>query len=162
MKQVGRVYLLCGKVASGKTTYARKQVQQGRAILLSLDELHLSIFGSEPTREQIDDSYDSCCAYQQNLALKLLNLGIDVYIDWGFWSRAARVQAKRFFEAQGMVVSMIYFSLTDEERLARNRLRNAGSDPHSFKIEEKDVSLFDSYFETPSPEEYDLVIGAEH
>jgi hypothetical protein len=38
-------------------------------------------------------------------------------------------------------------------------MRNEGSDNHSFKIEEKDIAMFDSFYEPPSGDEYDVVIS---
>ena len=155
---VGHVFLLVGKVACGKTTYARQQIANGKAILLSLDELQLAIYGAAPTREQLDQSDKGCRNYQQQLALKLLTMGANVYIDWGFWSYAERKEARAFFIQKGFTVTVVYFDIDLEERRLRNAKRNASADTASFKIEEKDMAMFDAMFEPPTADEYDLVI----
>lgn len=153
----GKIILLIGKVACGKTTFARNKEQKENAIFLSLDELQLDIFGKNPTREQLDSTYSGCVEYQQRLALKLAKNGIDVYLDWGFWEQSARSATRLFFEKEGINVEQFYFDIPDQVRYERNRKRNIGNDSHSFKIEEKDIAFFDDFFETPNVSENDKV-----
>ncbi|GLS90109.1 hypothetical protein GCM10007916_11760 [Psychromonas marina] len=131
--------------------------KQQRAIFLSLDELQLSVFGDVPAREQLDSSYAGCCEYQKRLAIKLINEGIDVYLDWGFWQKSARKEIRTFFENEGIVVYQYYFDIPLAVRHERNRKRNAADDQHSFKIEEKDVLFFDGFFEAPEQDENDKI-----
>lgn len=157
--RVTKVVLLVGKVACGKTTYARKMEQQEKAIFLSLDELQIDLFGTHPTREQLDTTHSGCYQHQQRLALKLLQNGFDVYLDWGFWEQSARAETRLFFENKGIKVCQYYFDIPLAIRQERNRTRNSGNDPHSFKIEEKDVAFFDAFFEAPKPHENDKVFN---
>ena len=155
----GKAILLVGKVACGKTTYARKMQEQERAIFLSLDELQLDIFGENPTREQLDSTYSGCLEYQKRLAIKLIKSGLDVYLDWGFWKALSRHEIRHFFESAGIQVYQYYFDIPLEVRRARNRKRNLGNDSHSFKIEEKDVAFFDGFFEEPETNENDKIFN---
>lgn len=155
----GRVVLLIGKVACGKTTYARKMEQQGNAVLLSLDELQLDIFGATPTREQLDSSYTGCSEYQKRLAFKLVSMGVDVYLDWGFWQQSARQQTRWEFEKQGIEVVQYYFDIPLAIRHQRNNKRNLADDTLSFKIEPKDIDFFDRFFEEPAIQESDKVFN---
>jgi predicted kinase len=88
-----------------------------------------------------------------------LVLGIDVYIDWGFWTKTDRIQARRHFTDAGYSVEVIYFDIPEPERLKRNQKRNEGSDANSFKIEQKDVAMFDGFFEPLELNEYDRLIS---
>ncbi|WP_428242057.1 AAA family ATPase [Gynuella sp.] len=154
----GCAYLLTGKVASGKTTYARKMEAEKKAVFLSIDELQLSIFGSSPTREQLDNSYEGARAYQFKEALKFLENGIDVLFDWGLWKKTERQKYKEELQKHGFEVVIIYFKVSDEVRLEWNSKRNSGSDETSFKIESHDVALFDSMYEEPTDEEYNRLV----
>lgn len=154
----GCAYLLTGKIASGKTTYARRKESEGNAVFLSIDELQLRIFGSSPTREQIDSSHEGARAYQLNVALKFLSNGIDVLFDWGLWYKEERLRYKEQLEDLGYNVEIIYFNVSDVTRLKRNAHRNSSDDGASFKIEPHDVELFDSMYEEPTEEEYDTVV----
>ncbi len=155
----GRAYLLTGKVASGKTTYARKLEADGKAIFLSIDELQLSIFGESATRKQLDDSYEGARAYQLSEAVKFLNRGIDVLFDWGLWCKAERQRYKNVLEDSDFEVKIIYFKVSFETRMKWNALRNIGGDLASFKIEAHDVKVFDSMYEEPSEDEYDQLVA---
>ena len=155
----GKAILLVGKVACGKTTYARKMQEQERAIFLSLDELQLDVFGENPTREQLDSTYSGCFEHQKRLAIKLVKNGLDVYLDWGFWGQSSRHEIREFFENEGIHVYQYYFDIPLEIRYERNRKRNIGNDSHSFKIEEKDVAFFDGFFEEPEINENDKVFN---
>ena len=153
----GKVVLLVGKVACGKTTYARKMEEQDKAFFLSLDELQLDLYGTHPTREQLDSSRSGCCEYQKRLAVKLVNNGFDVYLDWGFWERSVRCETRQFFENKALEVKQYYFNISLDVRIERNRCRNSSDDKQSYKLEEKDLEFFDSFFEEPDEQESDLV-----
>ena len=148
-----KVTLLIGKVACGKTTYARKQQKSDGTVFLSVDELHLSVFGQSPTRDELDSSHAGSRNYLKGIALEFLKNGIDVNLDWGFWSKSSRCEISEFFSSLGYEVILKYFDIPLDVRLHRNSLRNTGNDIHSFKIEQKDVAFFDSFFEEPSDDE---------
>ncbi|WP_413282724.1 ATP-binding protein [Vibrio sp. MA40-2] len=153
-----KVTLLIGKVACGKTTFARNQQESDGTVFLSVDELHLAVFGQNPTREELDSSHAGSRNYLKGIALEFLRNDIDVNLDWGFWSKSSRVETQKYFSELGYKVSQIYFDIPLAIRLQRNQTRNNGNDRHSFKIEEKDIALFDSFFEEPSSdEEYTVV-----
>lgn len=154
----GRVYLLTGKVASGKTTYARKVAAEGNAVYLSIDELQLSIFGPAPTREQLGSSYEGACVYQLKIAIEFLTKGIDVLLDWGLWSKSERKKYRVQIEGLGFDVKVVYFKVSDETRRTWNAHRNSGDDATSFKIEPHDMALFDSMYEEPSEDEFDTMV----
>ncbi|MGX9417397.1 AAA family ATPase [Vibrio sp. RC27] len=153
----GKVVLLIGKVACGKTTFARKMEREEGAVFLSIDEMHLDLFGPQPTRDQIDSTYSGCRDYQQRLATTLVKNGVDVYLDWGFWECSTRQDISDFYKELGIEVRQYYFDIPLDIRLERNQKRNQGSDQHSFKIEEKDVAFFDEFFEEPDASECDRI-----
>ena len=42
---MAKVILICGKICSGKSTYAEKLRMENKAVLLSIDEIMLALFG---------------------------------------------------------------------------------------------------------------------
>jgi len=44
---VGKVILVCGKIGSGKTTYAHKLAKKLGAVIITQDELMYGLFGAE-------------------------------------------------------------------------------------------------------------------
>ena len=43
---MAKVYLICGKLCCGKTTYSQKLCAENDAIVLSVDELTLTVFAA--------------------------------------------------------------------------------------------------------------------
>ena len=44
---MGKVILICGKIGSGKTTYANKLAKEINAVIFSHDDIILPLFGPE-------------------------------------------------------------------------------------------------------------------
>ena len=42
---MGKAILICGKICSGKSTYAARLKKETNAVLLSVDEIMLDLFG---------------------------------------------------------------------------------------------------------------------
>lgn len=49
-----KVYLMCGKICSGKSTHAAALRIQHHAAVLSVDEITLALFGTDAGDEKID------------------------------------------------------------------------------------------------------------
>ena len=90
------VVLICGRICCGKTTYAQTLCKDRRAVLLSVDEIMLGIFG-----QHCGDRHDEYAAGTQKYlyakSLELLGAGIDVILDWGFWTGEVRSKAKEYY-----------------------------------------------------------------
>ena len=78
-----KVILICGKICSGKSTYAEQVRIQKQAALLSVDEITLALFG-----QYCGDKHDEYVERtKKNLfdkSLELIEVGINVVLDWGF------------------------------------------------------------------------------
>ena len=46
-----KVIMTCGKICSGKSTYAQKLRLEYSAVILSVDEITLALFGNEAGRK---------------------------------------------------------------------------------------------------------------
>lgn len=155
----GQIFLLTGKVASGKTTFARERAKADKTVFLSLDELHLRLFGPNPTREQLDSTFDGAMSYQLTVAKQFLDNGVDVYLDWGLWKRSERIAYREHLIERGYKVRVIYFKVPLATRLEWNQIRNQGADAASFKIAAHDLEHFDTLYEAPLEGEYDDLVA---
>ena len=146
------VILLCGKLCCGKSTYTKVLLEHRRAMLLSCDELMLSLL-PEQLGELHDEVARKAQAYLFARAAELLALGIDVILDWGFWQKESRRTAEDFFRSRGFTSEWIYLNVTDEEWRRRIEKRNAEAPPGAYRVDEGLMQKCVSLFEEPGPQE---------
>ena len=83
---MNKVILICGKICSGKSTYAKSLIKKNPAVLLSLDEITTLFFGPYGGAEHVT-ILDKARKYLFNKSLQIVESGIDVIIDWGFGNK---------------------------------------------------------------------------
>lgn len=115
--------LLCGLPASGKTTLAR-EIEQVGAIRLSSDDWMVPLYGQHMPREVFDARLSTVRELQWEMAAKLLNRGVDVVLDEGFWRQTEREAYRAKAEALGADVGLIYLNVPPEELRRRLTIRN--------------------------------------
>jgi predicted kinase len=142
MKKQPTVYVICGFIGAGKTTFAKKLEAQTGAVRITKDEWSISLIGNDPTIESYAE-WDARIVYlSRNVALQLVEKGIDVILDEGFWEKDQRTAMRRRIEATGAKAVLCYVDTplaTARERIAR---RNQGLAQDSFLISRE---LFDDY-----------------
>lgn len=155
---MARAILICGKICCGKTTYAHELCARHKAVLLSIDELMLTLFG-----QFLGDKHDEYARrsemYLLNKSIQLVKAGIDAVLDWGFWTRESRWAAKRFFEERGVNCELHYISICDDIWHKRIQQRNAQAleDPGlAYFVDGNLMDKFRSKFEAPEPSEIDV------
>lgn len=121
--QTGRVILVVGRIASGKTTWARQRIAQEGGVLLSCDELMLALFGPDAGTAH-DALAARVRAFLLQKSLELLRQGIDVYLDWGFWRRADRDAARAFYTSRHIPCRLQVLQPPDDVWQACIRRRN--------------------------------------
>ncbi len=120
---MAKAILLCGKICAGKSAYARRLASEIGAAILSTDEIMLSLFG--PDAGEMHDVYAARLEeYELEKAAQLVNDGINTILDRGFWTREARLSARRFFGARGVESELHYIDVSDEEWARRVKKRN--------------------------------------
>ena len=152
---MAKVFLICGKICSGKTTYAEKLKGKEKAVVLSSDELMLSIF--DPLLgERHDEISRRANAYLMKMAVKLTEAGMNVILDWGFWTKRGRGEVSSFFEKQGIETEWHYLAVSDEQWKRNIEKRNeevlAGR-TQAYYVDEGLLRKLESRFEEPGPEE---------
>lgn len=154
----GKVILLCGKIASGKSYYAKKLLERRRAVLLSMDEL-FEVCGLDFFNEAHNSLYPKLQQYLHTKSAELVELGLDVIFDSGFWSRKERESVTRFFRAKGVCFEWHYIDVSDETWYKNIEERNQSAireGYEQFLIDEKRIREINTQFETPAPEEIDI------
>ena len=116
-----KVYLICGKICSGKSTYAEQLRIQNNAVLLSTDEITLALFGQH-CGDKHDDYVERTQNYLFNKSLELIEVGINVILDWGFWLKEERDYAREFYNSRNIECEFHYIDISNETW--QTRLKN--------------------------------------
>lgn len=157
-KRMAKVIMTCGKICSGKSTYAKRLRIKNHAVILSVDEITLALFD-----QNIGDSHDMYVekleAYLLNKSIEIIETGIHVILDWGFWTKAERTYAREFYQSRNIDCEIHFIDISDEiwqERLQkRNNLIAAGK-IHAYYVDAQLRKKAASIFEFPTHDEIDV------
>ncbi len=151
---MAKVFLICGK-----TTYAEKLCSENNAVLLSVDEITLALFGQH-CGDKHDEYVERTEKYLLNKSLELIQNNINVVLDWGFWTKAERLAVKEFFESRGIEYALYYIDINDEIWQYRlNKRNNAvlAEETSAYYVDNNLAAKFASIFEAPSEDEIDVI-----
>ena len=145
------LHLTVGLPGSGKTTAARRiEVERG-ALRLTKDEWVKALYG----RANPPAAQDVIEGRLIEVGLRVLQLGADVVIDYGLWSRDERSALRQAAADLGAAVELHYFEVTPLElrRRADDRLAEA---PHTtWPMSDAELAGWAARFEPPTPGELD-------
>jgi predicted kinase len=147
------VYLLCGFIGAGKTTFARKLEAHTGAVRITKDEWLIRLIGNDPTIEGYADYDQKIVELSRDVAFLLVEKGMDVIIDEGFWAKEERASVRRRIEAIGAEAVLYYLETpieTIRERVAR---RSADPPKDSFRISDELLDHYLPYWQPPSDDE---------
>ncbi len=156
---MAKVFLICGKICCGKTTYANKICAENNAVLLSVDEITLALFG-QYCGDKHDEYVERTEKYLLNKSLELINKGINVVLDWGFWTKAERELAKGFYKSLNIECELHYIDISDETWKSRLHKRNndvRANETSAYYVDDNLATKFASIFEVPSEDEFDVI-----
>jgi len=165
---MAKVIALCGRICSGKTTYARELCKQLPAVSLSPDELTLGLFDGN-----LGDKHDEMCAkindYLYRKAVETVRAGANVVLDSGFWQRSARAAASRYFAEAGVQLEWHCVSVDDETWRSYIAARNESmlrGDTQAYYVDEGLAAKCLHLYEPPTPAEMDVFLtnngGSRH
>ena len=151
---------MCGKVCSGKSTYAAHLSTCINAVILSSDELMLTLFD-----EQLGDKHEvilsKCTSYLFSMAERIASAGCDVILDFGFWTRKARKSIIKRFAKKGFEVELHYLRISDVVWHERIEKRNSSANLQKslcYYIDEGIRVKCGQIFQEPLEEECTIII----
>ena len=157
---MAKVIMTCGRICSGKSTYAQKLKDQLGAVILSIDELMLDILGSD-TGDRHDEYVRRTEQYLYKKSAEIVSAGTDVILDWGFWTRKGRDFAREFYRSRGIANEIHFISVDDEEwqrRVDRRNVEVAAGRSDAYFIDEGLARKFAHIFEAPDTDEIDIYV----
>lgn len=147
------LHILCGKVASGKSTLAARLAAQPETVLIAEDAWLDALFAEELQTLQ---DYRRCSLRLRNImaphVTALLKTGVSVVLDFPANTRGQRRWFKEFVETTGVSHSLHFLDVPDEVCLTRLRARNASGD-HPFTVTDTQFHDVTSYFTAPAADE---------
>ena len=147
------LFLMCGLPGSGKTTLAKRIERERGALRLTPDEWIARLFGAAITPPTLEWCRDPVEAVQWEVAERALGLGVNVILDFGFWTRGEREDFRARAAALGARSEVHFLDVTRPVLWARLSARNAELPPFTFRINERQLDAWWSLFEPPTPDE---------
>jgi predicted kinase len=117
-------HLIHGFLGVGKTTFARELEQRIPAIRFSHDEWMTRLYGDDPPVDQFAEFYRRVCEQVEEVWPRCLELGLDVVLDFGFWSRRERDVVRTTAAAVGGDACLYRLTCPEDEAWRRIERRN--------------------------------------
>ncbi len=158
MNQSGKVIAVCGKICSGKSAYSEGLRKENSAVILSVDEIMLSLFGND-AGEAHDTYTERLQSFLMNKSLEFIEAGVSVILDWGFWTKEKRNAVKTFYRSRNIPFELHYISLSGsvwKERILKRNSDVSSGKTEAYFIDEGLMEKFNRIFETPEREEIDV------
>ncbi len=145
--------MMCGKIASGKSTLAAQLAAEPATVLVSEDPWLATLFGDEMT--SIED-YVGCSAKLRQVigphASQVLRSGVSVVLDFHANTVESRQWMRSIFEDAQAAHQLHWLDVPDEDCLARLHARNATS-AHPFSVTQDEFARVTRHFAAPAPQE---------
>lgn len=147
------LYLLCGKIAAGKSTLARQLAVPPATLLITMDDWMSILF---PTENRTIEDFTLLSARLRAVmgphVVQLLRNELSVVLDfpantvrWRSWMRSLIAEANVAHELHVLDVP---------DTICKERLRRRNhSGEHQFAVDEATYDQFMSYFVLPTPDE---------
>lgn len=147
-----RAHAICGLVAAGKTTLAKRLAAELPALRLSRDEWMLRLYGIPYADPAYPTQLEPCTNLLWDVAVDVLGLGTSVVLDWNHWSVQRRSDARDRANAAGFNVVVHYLDVPVDVAIERaERLAANPADAHH--IDEEGVRHMATIFEPPTAAE---------
>lgn len=147
------LHLLCGKVASGKSTLAQSLASHPRSVLLSEDAWLSGLFAENLL--SLADYVRCSTRLRQTIAPHIVDLlcsGTSVVLDFHANTTDSRRWMRGLIDEAGCRHQLHYLDVPDDVCKQRLKLRNA-SEKHEFSVTEADFDRISSHFHPPSEKE---------
>jgi predicted kinase len=145
------LFLTVGLPGTGKSTLARRLEAEHDALRLTKDEWVKALFGA-------DNPSAASSVIEGRLirvGLRALELGTDVVIDFGLWSRDERSALRQAAADLGAAVVICYLELSPAEQRERLAKRQAEAPHETWPMSDRELTDWAAAFEAPTPGELD-------
>lgn len=152
------LHLVCGKIASGKSTLAQRLALAPMTVLISEDAWLACLYPNEI--HAIADYVRCTGRLRDSMAghvAALLKAGMSVVLDFPANTLGTRAWARGIFEKAGVPHSLHYLDVSDDVCKARLHARNASGE-HPFATSDAEFDQITRHFVAPAADEgFDLL-----
>jgi predicted kinase len=153
------LYLLCGKIAAGKSTLARRLAAHPTTLLISQDHWMSTLFPTE--NRTIDDFARLSARLRAAMGphiVDILRQGLSVVLDFPANTVNYRSWMRSLITEAGVAHELHVLDFPDAVCKERLRQRNEDGE-HLYQISEATYDLFTSYFVLPTSDEgFNIVV----
>jgi predicted kinase len=145
------LFLTVGLPGTGKTTAARRIEVEQHALRLTKDEWMKALYGQDnpaPAQRVIEGRLI-------DVGLRALELGSNVVIDYGLWSRDERSALRQAAQDRGAAAQMLYFELPPAEQRSRLARRQAEASHTTWPMSDQELAEWAATIEIPTGGELD-------
>jgi len=152
------LHLLCGKIASGKSTLSAQLGALPGSVIVSEDDWLAALYANE--MQSVADYIQ--CSSKLRSAMKphlvaLLNAGLSVVLDFPANTRTQREWMMSIIKESGADNRLHYLNVSDEVCRARLHVRNVAG-AHDFAATDQQFDTITSYFSEPTVDEgFDII-----
>lgn len=147
------LYLLCGKIAAGKSTLARQLASHPATLLIAMDDWMSALY---PTENRTIDDLALLSARLRTVmgphVVEILRQGVSVVMDFPANTVKWRAWLRSLADEAGVAHELHVLDVSDDVCKARLRQRNASGE-HPYQVDETTYDQFMSYFTLPSVDE---------
>jgi predicted kinase len=153
LAHVTTLYLLCGKIAAGKSTLARRLAARPATLLISEDRWTSNLFSGD--LRTIDDYGRFSARLRAAIGphiVDILKQGLSIVLDFPANTISNRNWMRSLITQANVAHELHLLDVPDTICKQRLRERNEGGE-HPFQVSEAEFDLFTSYFVPPGPSE---------
>jgi predicted kinase len=143
------LYLIVGLPGAGKTTVATQLAAEHRALRLTPDEWMIPLFGESDAGGK-RDVLEGRLIW---VALRVLESGTDVVLDFGFWGRDERWSLLALADGVGARGEVVYLPVDPATQWERIESRYAATPGQTFPITRDDLLTWRTIFSEPDATE---------
>jgi predicted kinase len=153
------LYLICGKIAAGKSTLARKLASRSATLLIAMDHWMSTLYPVE--NRTLEDFAQLSARLRAAIAphvVDILRQDLSVVLDFPANTVAWRVWMRSLVRESDVAHELHVLDIPDEVCKARLKQRNRSGD-HPYQVSEAAFERFTGYFVPPTPDEgFNLVV----
>lgn len=155
---MAKVILVCGKICSGKSYYAKLLKHKTNGVILSCDEV-LFDFALNNGGGNHDALVEKIKLYLYKKSEEIIAAGANVILDFGFWSKKERDNISKYYLERNIIFEWHYIDIADEDWMRNIKERNQQVCENlvpAYYVDEGLKMKLNSIFEKPSKNEMDI------